>query len=186
MIFQEIVSNKTEELRFSFENLNQFIGHIIWPITVLIILWMYRKHISGVINRLGSFEAGATGISMTFDSKLEETINDFLPSESKVIKSKSAFQIRSGEVKLNSPYHQLLNIRENLYNLIITKSQEFNIVTAGKSSVQLCEILKEKEKISKKNADYFLSLIELTNSGNTTITQPQVNKVKELYNNLKF
>ena len=70
MIIQDGV-NKTNELWVTFENINQLISHIIWPLTVLIILWMYRRHLSGVIKRLGSFEAGATGISMTFDNKLE-------------------------------------------------------------------------------------------------------------------
>ncbi|REE81677.1 hypothetical protein BX611_1212 [Lutibacter oceani] len=185
MIIQE-GGNKTNELWFTFEHINQLIEHIIWPLTVLIILLMYRKHVSGVIKRLGSFEAGATGISMTFDHKLEETFTNFLPAESSDIKSKSGVKIKSNDKIPNTPYHELLNIREGLHNLIINKAQEFNISTVDKSSIELCEILKEQENISIKNANYFKALIDLTNSGDTSINQLQVSKLKELYNNLKL
>ena len=185
MIIQDGV-NKTNELWVTFENINQLISHIIWPLTVLIILWMYRRHLSGVIKRLGSFEAGATGISMTFDNKLEETFNDFLPAETSEIKSKSGVQIKSSLKKPNIPNHQLLNIREGLHNLIISKAQEFNISTVDKSSVEICEILKEQDNISIKNARFFKALIELTNSGDTSINETQVNKVKELFSSLKL
>lgn len=170
----------------TFEQLNQLIGHIIWPLTVLIILWMYRKHLSGVIKRLGSFEAGATGISMTFDNKLEETFEDFLPESTPQLKSKSSFQIKSDAQKITTPYHQLLNIREGLHNLIINKAQEFNISTVDKTSIELCQILKEKGEVSSKNARFFNALIDLTNTGDASITQFQVDKVKKLYNNLQL
>jgi hypothetical protein len=181
-----IIQQSTIKAWITFEQVNQLVGHIIWPLTVLIILWMYRKHLSGVIKRLGSFEAGATGISMTFDNKLEETFADFLPEEPLQLKSKSGVLIKSNVQKITTPYHQLLNIREGLHNLIINKAQEFNISTVDKTSIELCQILKEKEAITNKNARFFKALIDLTNAGDTSINQSQVDKVKKLYNNLQL
>ena len=170
----------------TFEQFNQFIGHIIWPVTVLIALWMYRKHLIGVIKRLGSIEAGAGGISMKFDNKIEETFEDFLPANTDSVKSKSGVKIKSALKTVASPYHQLLNIRESLHNQIIRKAQENNITTLNKSSIELCEALNDLDLISNKNTRFFLALIDLTNSGDKSINQNQVDKVKELFNNLQL
>ena len=52
------------------ENFDNLLGHIIWPLTILIIFLIFRKNLSQVFNRLGSIEASATGVSLGFIDKL--------------------------------------------------------------------------------------------------------------------
>jgi len=40
---------------------------VTWPITLLLLIILFRKYFISALSRLGSLQAGATGFTMTFD-----------------------------------------------------------------------------------------------------------------------
>jgi hypothetical protein len=177
----------TISAKITFDQINVLISHIIWPIAVIVALILFRKHLANVINRLGSVEAGATGVSISFDNQIKET-EQLLLSKSGAT-PKSGVQLKSSNKTIrqnSSPYQELLNIREALHNQIIAKAQQFNIATQNKSSIELCDALLELNEITPQNAQFFMALIDLTSSGGTDINQQQLNKVKQLHENMQL
>ena len=55
------------------QHLIRIIEIIIWPATLIVVLILFKKNIKSIFDRVGSFEASATGLSMTFQEKIEET-----------------------------------------------------------------------------------------------------------------
>lgn len=155
---------------------------IIWPITLIVALILFKRNLASIIQRLGSFEAGATGISLSFQNKIEATKQLLLPGANGT-QSKSATSINARE---NTPFHQLLDIREALNGQMIHKAQLNDIPTGDTSSLELNEKLKEIGGITLKNAQVFEALMDLTGSGDTTISQSQVDEVKNLYDTIQL
>ena len=87
------------------QHLIRIIEIIIWPATLIVVLILFKKNIKSIFDRVGSFEASATGLSMTFQEKIEET-KKLVPitasasnSNSGGSKSKSSVKIPVGRKK---------------------------------------------------------------------------------------
>ena len=170
------------------ENFDNLLGHIIWPLTILIIFLIFRKNLSQVFNRLGSIEASATGVSLGFIDKEIEAVEAYQESESQLM-SKSAVSINSGtpsKTKINSPHYQLLTIRSGLRDVIVKKAEENDVDIEGKSSLELRDDLIDKGKLSPRNAHVFTSLINLTSTAGPDISKEQVSRINKLYKNLSL
>jgi hypothetical protein len=166
---------------------------IIWPLTLIIILILFKNNITGIFDRVGSFEASATGLSMTFQEKIEETKKlvpiDPLASISDGTKSKSSVKIpvgRKKSMKGETPYQSLLAIRDDLNNQIIRKAQQHNLSTKNLSNIEISDKLKAMGGLTIQKAKAFQALIELTNSADPSITHDQVNQVYQLFQNLNL
>lgn len=175
------------------EHLIRIIEIIIWPATLIVVLILFKKNIKNIFDRVGSFEASATGLSMTFQEKIEET-KKLVPinasnSNGGGSKSKSSVKIPVGRKKLKkgqTPYQSLLAIRDSLNNQIILKAQKHNISTKNLSSVEISNKLKEIGGLTIQKTKAFQALIELTNSADPSISQDQVNQVDQLLENLNL
>jgi hypothetical protein len=184
------IQDATEEINRVWTNLefiSSVIGHIIWPLTMLFIFWIFRKHFSNIMNKLSGIDATATGISLKFDQEIDEAIGENLAEQPKLI-AKQAMKVgeKKTTIKESTPYSQLLDIRDSLNHMIILKAQENNISTKNLSTNDLKDELLRTEVISFQQAKLFTTLLQLTNSNFTGITQSQVNKVKLLLSNLKL
>ena len=176
------------------EQLIKIIEIIIWPATLVIVLFMFKKNITGIIGRIGSIEASASGLSMTFQEKIEETkklLPEAVLSPSKDqsgTKSKSSLKIPSRKKKITgqTPYQTLLAIRDALNKEIIMKAHQHDVNTKGKSSIEISNELKGIGVITIQKAKAFQSLLELTNSADPGISQDQANQVNHLYENLNL
>ncbi|OUR92413.1 hypothetical protein A9Q87_08040 [Flavobacteriales bacterium 34_180_T64] len=159
---------------------------IVWPLTLVIGLILFKKHLSSVIGSLGSLKAGKDGIEMTFQNKIEN-VQQLLGagSESGAV-SKSSGQIRIKGSTAVTPYQELMEIRDALNARIISKAQKHNITTEHTTSIALSEKLKDVGAITIQNFRLFGALVDLTNSGNPSINQTQINQVKTLYNSLQL
>jgi len=187
MLFQEITT--TSKVWPTLEIINTLIGNIIWPLTLVVLIWLFRKHFKALLGKLSSIDASGTGISLKFDQEIDEAIQELLPENEEIkVLSKSGVQLgeKKSTIKIQSPFHQIMDIREKLAFNIVLKAQESNISTEDKTSIELCNELLAKGSISSSDSKYFKVLIDLTNASNDTITQSQVNRVKMLYNNLKI
>jgi hypothetical protein len=169
--------------------ISKIIEHLIWPLTLLIIFIVFRKHLSNIMQKLSGIDASATGISLKFDKQIDNAIENFLPTQDEdPLIAKTAIKI--GEQKEpelpKTPFQQILSVRDELNHQIILKSQKNNISTISKSSIDLKNELLNSGAISLQEAKLFQTLIDLTNACDKTITQSQVNKVKLLSNTLKL
>ncbi|MEH6535470.1 MAG: hypothetical protein V7719_03690 [Psychroserpens sp.] len=168
---------------------------VIWPFTLLTLLFVLKKFLPDLIKRVGSFEATATGISMTFQEKIEEAKEvitgnsgqqDFVTTSTK---SKSSVKIhveKNKQVKGQTPYQILQGIRESLSHKIILKAQEHDIDTKNISSIELSKILKEIGGITFQKAKAFQTLIDLTNAADAFVNQNQANQVKQLFDGFEL
>ncbi|MBT8317825.1 MAG: hypothetical protein HKP59_09360 [Lutibacter sp.] len=187
MAFQDS-TEEVKEVWTTLEFISSIIGHIIWPITMLIIFWIFRKHFSNIMNKLSGIDATATGISLKFDQEIDEAIGENLTEQTPRLIAKQAMKIgeKRPSFKEVTPYHQMMNIRDGLNHRIILKAQENDISSQNKTNIDLKDELLKAEAISFQQAKLFQTLLQLTNSNFTNITQSQVNKVKLLYSNLKL
>ena len=165
--------------------LTSLIQAIIWPLTVLLGLLFFRKHLGKVISSLGSIKAGASGFEMNFQSALDDA-QIKIGGGSGSGKAKTAGHINFEGSDSGTPYEQLLSIRDALNSKIIQIAQKYKIPVENISSQKLCIRLLEGNYISRQNARNFNVLLKLTNSGSPEINQSQVDQVKALYNNLQL
>lgn len=185
------IQNSSQEINKMLNYLDftsKVIEHLIWPITFLIIFIVFRKHFANIMKKLSGIEASATGISLKFDQQIDEAIENNLPINTNTLIAKSAIKIggQKEDEAPKTPFQQMLNLRDILNHRIILKSQENNISTVNKSSIQLKDELLKSESITSQDAKLFQTLIDLTNASDKSITQSQLNKVHLLYNNLKL
>ena len=175
-------------LQISDEKMVQFvmdgIQTIIWPLTLFIILLVFRKYFISAMSRLGSVEAGASGIKMTFDHKISEAkklLKEIKPKATS--KSIGGIQIQP---KKSDSYLKLMDIRmkvdENLNQLAVKNG----IDSANTSSIALCEMLKESGIITIQNAQFIHSLLDISNSADETFSNEHLKIVKELFKAIKL
>lgn len=165
---------------------NDFIGHVIWPFTLLIVFLIFRKQITKKMDKLNSIDASSTGISMSFEQELDEAIEEMVEAERKPkIIAKSGVRIgeEPKEERKVTPVESLLGIRDQMNQKLVKKAEASGIHTSGKSAAQLLDDLKSESVISNKEHKGLNRLLHLINAVDQNISQAQVNKVKLLFNN---
>ena len=182
------LENEANEAHGIFAHINELIGHIMWPLVVLLILYFFRNPLKEVFKRLGSIEASATGVSFSFDNQIEQA--EQLDPHEDGITAKSAVQPKNDrEASLDlsrSPYLQLLQIRELLHGKIANKALGEGFSTEDRSSLEIRDELRSKGLISQQQAQYFTVVYNLTGSAGKEVNQLQVNKVFQLYQRLQL
>ncbi len=168
----------------TFELLIQLIEVLIWPASLVLIMWMFRRSFSGAINRMGSIKADGSGISLTFEKKIEEAKQIFNQLSTTVI-SKDGTSIRpSGKRK--TPYEQVLAINSNLNEDIKDQAVEANVVIAGLSPQQITEKLSETGVLTIQQAKKINALQELLNAADDSISRNQADQVEMLYDKIEL
>ncbi|MAW95221.1 MULTISPECIES: hypothetical protein [unclassified Leeuwenhoekiella] len=165
----------------TFGDLVQLISVIIWPLTLLIIVFKFKTFFGGAINRMQSLDASASGISMTFQNKIDEA---------KALLSKMAPQIRaqsksaSGAVQ-GSPYERILNIKKELQKFIIDKAEACKIQTNGQDPASLTTQLAEIGALTFQQQQSITTTLDLVNSADHSVTDSQVVVVDQLYQSIR-
>ena len=73
-------SQEISKVLTNLDFISKVIEHLIWPITILIIFIVFRKHFSNIMEKLSGIDATSTGISLKFDQQIDNAIEDFLPA----------------------------------------------------------------------------------------------------------
>ena len=153
---------------------------LVWPVTVLIIILFFRRKIQGVIQRVGSFSASASGVEMTFAPQLDVAKKLFSKLRPDAV-SKSTTILESDDLPTGTPYEQLTQIKSELQQTITELAQESSISTSGQSNVQLCRSLEKSGVINHENSQLMQSLLTVINAADVDISQNQVNDINSLY-----
>jgi len=166
---------------FSFELLIQLLEVIIWPVTLLIIILLFRRKFSSAISRLGSIKASSSGFSMTFDSMLGAAKQKFTSLKPDSV-AKSKASVLSQTTHTDKPFKQLVDIKDKLEKTLVDLAQEAGMDVGQKSSKTLCKELEGRGIISGENSSLMLALMEVVNAAPLKISQTQVDDIKTLYN----
>ena len=153
---------------------------LIWPVTVLIIILLFRKKIQGVIHRVGSFKASTSGVEMTFAPQLDAAKKLFSELRSEAV-SKSTSILEAANTPSGTPYEQLTQIKSELQQTVSELAQEASITVTDKSNVEVCQILERSGVINNESSQLIQSLFNVINAASTNISQNQVNEISALY-----
>ncbi|MDO9038163.1 MAG: hypothetical protein Q7U59_07440 [Lutibacter sp.] len=167
----------------NFELIIKLIEIIIWPLTLFLILFFFRKSFTGVFQRLGTLKVDSSGIAMSFEKELEVAKSTFELNRPEIMsRGKSSFIIEN--TSNEPPFQQLMTIKQSLDKALIDLASEEGIDVSDKSGVFLCNALEEKGVISKQKSELTKSLLKLVNMARMDISQSQMDIIKKMYNAL--
>jgi len=165
----------------NFELIIKLLEVLIWPITLLIILFVFRKYFIGALKRLGSITASSTGISMTFDKKIEAAKKLLQNIKPKVIsKTTTGLNIEVDKSK-RTPFSELQKIDTELTDYITNIAKTNNIDTTNKSSLALCNQLQEVGVITIQKSKLIKSLLDIVLSANMSFSEKHLKVVKDIF-----
>mgnify|MGYP005991105247 CR=1 FL=1 len=147
---------------------------VTWPITLLILLIFFRKYFISALSRLGSFQAGTSGFTMTFDQKITEAkqlLKGIQPKNS-AIGNTSTYFSKLLEMKLE--------LKEKLVHLATTN----NVNATNKTHVLLCDELQEIGIITIQKSTLIKTFLDLANSADATLSEKNFKVTEELFNSI--
>lgn len=176
---------------------------IVWPLTVITGLLLFRKNISKIISSLGSIKAGAQGFEMNFiEEKLQEATkligigsSDIIAKNGESIIPKDGGSIIPKDSNITpkrshaeSPYQELLELQDIINQKLKNIATQNGITTTGSSNFALTNNLADHEVIKSNTAHKLKMLIELNNMAlnSPKITHDLVTQMKKLFNNISF
>lgn len=152
----------------------------IWPLTLLLILFLFKKNFADAFNRLGAIKADSTGLSLTFEKALETTKSKFqMNKPEEMFKSNSIIQ--NEDSTSTPPYKQLMDVKESLETAIIELATEEGMETLGKNSNLLINDLKNKGVLNNQKSELIQALLHLIQMARMDISQTQINEIKKMY-----
>lgn len=175
VLYIQKATDKVSVSKSIFTEVTDLIDKIVWPLAVVVILLIYKKYLAGVISRVGSFSANTSGISMTFQDKLDQ-----LPNAVKLL-TKSGVNVAP-----DSPNEQLRTIRSQMETDLKTMATNSGIDVTDLSMSEIFGQLKEKGKMTNQKSKAFIALYELAGSTDPGISQSQVDQVKLMVNDLNL
>ena len=169
-----------------FKEITDLVQVLIWPITVIVALAMFRKIIAQKIEDLDEIKASPTaGLSASFKSALENVQANplLLPAEGQ---SKSGAKILVDGESIGTPFEQLQELRAVLNGKIISKAKDLNLPVENQSAQSLAQKLKEVGGLTIQQQKAYNELINVINLAPRDIPQGQVNQVESLVSNLSI
>jgi hypothetical protein len=167
----------------NFELFIQLVDTIIWPVTLLFVLFLFRRNLSEIIQRLGSVKADGTGIKISFEDKIASTKKLFQQIKPATV-SKSSQEIQPEGLTRESPFGQISGIKTNLINYLKSKAEEDNIHTEGLSATMTCDKLKETGAITIQKAKMIAAMLDVIAAAKPSATQEQADEIESLYNKI--
>ena len=156
---------------------------IIWPATLFVIILLFRKQFKDAMERLGSFKADATGISMSFEPKLDAAKKIFSALKPEGT-AKSTVSLHESTSFTGSPQEQLRQIKTELHNSLVELAEEANINPSGKSTAALNRELADRSIVKKDSYHLIEALLDVIAAAPPSITQSQVSEIKQMYNSI--
>lgn len=175
---------------------------VIWPVTVLVGLLFFRKHIGKIISSLGSIKAGAQGFEMNFiEDKLQEATKligigsagihakdggGINPKDGGGINPKSSEGITPKRSHAETPYQELLVLQDSINQKLKSIASENGMTTTASSNFAITSELVDRNIIKGDLSSQLKTLIELNTLAlnSPKITFEQVSQMKTLFKNL--
>jgi hypothetical protein len=184
------------------EQIINLLDVIIWPIAMILGLYMFKKHIGKIISSLGSIKAGAQGFEMNFiEDKLQEATKligigssgihakeggGINPKDGGGINPKSSGGITPKKSHAETPYQELLELQDSISQKLKSIASQNGITTTASSNFALTSELVDRNIIKGDLSSQLKTLIELNTLAlnSPKITFEQVSQMKILFKNL--
>jgi hypothetical protein len=168
-----------------FEMVIKLIEIIIWPITLFVIILLFKRNFQSAFQRLGSIKADATGIAITFEKQLEATKQLFDKIKPRAV-SKSSTSIKPSENQTGTAYNQVLTMRKDLVNFLKRKSEVAGFERNISLPTQMCTKLVANNIIETDQAQMIEALLNLTAKATTNTSQAQADSIQQLFNKIEL
>lgn len=157
----------------------KLIDILAWPLTVLIVLFGFKKYVAGVIKRIGSIQAGAGGISLTFSEQIEQAKSRL--AELKRPESTSTKKISS---TLTPAVIELNRVKKSFTHTIHSFAQKQGVKVENKSLYTLVEHLKDEGYLHTDTANMIFVVEQVLQKATPAVTMQQVEELKLLVNEI--
>ncbi|NNM22624.1 MAG: hypothetical protein HKO54_03650 [Flavobacteriaceae bacterium] len=156
---------------------------LIWPLVTLVVILLFRSKVLEMVDRMGSFKAGSSGLEMTFQPKLDaakKLFDELRPGgTAKAMRSLGAQESIPG-----TPYDQLKHIEDKLITTLKELAQESNIPIENKSSVTLAKELGKSGTINPTSGMLIQTLLKLISEAGPSVNQFQADEIIGMYQSL--
>ena len=169
----------------NFELFIQLVDSVIWPVTLLLVLLIFRRNLADVILRLGTLKADKTGFELSFDKKIEATKKLFQQIKPATI-AKSGKDIQAFNEENDTPFGTILKVRSDLINYLKVISEKNDIQGKGLLPEQLSEKLKETGVITIQQTKMINAMLEVTAAANASATERQARDVENLMKKIEI
>ncbi len=163
----------------------QLVDTIIWPVTLLILVLLFRRNLADVVQRLGTLKADRSGIELSFQKQIEATKQLFKEIKP-VVSSKSAPDIQSFNEINNSPFADILAARSNLINHLRIIAAKEGIKIDNHSPEMIIDKLKETGSISIQQSKMINAMLEVTAAANASATKTQAEEIEDLMKQIEI
>ena len=204
---------QTIEIPNTFDQLIKLIEVIIWPLTVIGALFLYRKNFKNILSRVGNFKIGPNGLEMTLLEKTLEEAKTLIPFKNPLLKEKkgqvllsksgskitpnldgdttpkaSQAEARYQTNNADTPLLELLELQEAINQKLKSVLDKNGVTNTGSSTFSLTNDLENHNIISNQTSNQLKKLIELMNIGINTpqISFDQVIQMKKLFANISI
>ncbi|WP_411894335.1 hypothetical protein [Winogradskyella sp. A2] len=204
-----------EQSQDFWENLNKTLEVIIWPIAVILMLYLFKKQIASIINRFESANITPTGLAFKLQQHTEligTGSSDVLskdggdinpkdggginpkeggginPKSDSGINPKTTDNFNSKPSIAESPYQMLIELEDAISYKLTSKANSNGINVQGKSNYSLVNSLYSNKIIDSYTAKKLRAVIELNTMGlnSPETTHEQATQMKKLFNNINF
>lgn len=170
----------------TFELYIQLLETIIWPLVLFAVMIIFRKRFSSAMNRMGSFKASSTGITIDFNDKISEA-KDVFKNITEGATAKSGGLIDPNGTGIpKTPYDDLMNLRSQMDLTLKEKATALNMPVDGFTTSQICHRLKDIGAIPLEKAKMIHTILDLIYSAKKDVKQNQVDQIRELYKEIKL
>lgn len=200
------VGNLENEQDF-WKNLIKTLDVIVWPLALIICLYLFKKQIGSIIDRFESANVSASGLAFKLQqttkligtgssdiiSKSNEKIipkggGSIIPKDGGSIIPKSGENIIPKRNHAESPYQMLIELQDAIREKLIQKATQKGVTLNSSSNFALVNDLADQNIIDSHTASKLKALIELNTMGlnSPETTHEQVTQMKKLFNNISF
>jgi protein unc-13 len=205
-----------EKGQSAWENIIGTLDVLVWPIALIVCLYLFKKQIASIIDRFESANVSATGVSFQLKKAtqligegssaiLPKSGSSIIPKDGSSIIPKDGSSIipkdgssiipKSGGVTpssvrnhAESPYQGLIELQDAIREKLTNTAKEKGYTTTSSSNFDLVSDLVDNKLIDSHTAHKLKTLIELnTMSLNSpNISHEHVTQMKKLFNNISF
>ena len=142
------------------------------------------KNFRETFSRLGSLKADGSGISMEFQSAIEEVTQ--LGQETGLLDvAKSSISI-NGRIKPKNPQLQLHELHMNIKDRLHKIASDNGMDPTGMTNTALFDAYKRTGILPQNKINFIKKLDELTSSRDSRISQGQVDHLRSLWNSAQI
>lgn len=150
----------------------KLIDILAWPVTMLFVLFGFRKYVSNAIKRVSSLSAGAGGVQMTFSEQI-------LQAKNKIEDLKSGVTSKSAQLNGDSNYS--IDLKEkHLLTYLTDIANKNGIILENKDIFSSTELLKESGVMNIEQVEMIQTVHNLLKSAGPSISRKELGDLDDL------